>query len=393
MSTSLYNVGGVALARPFKMGRLGHVGTFQADLEAARRFYVGELGFRLTDELTGGPDSPLLGFFTTHGTDHHTMVCINAALALAGDAAAYQGGLTINQISFQVGTLQEVMQGHAYFQQLGLKVWRVGRDAPGSNWAVYTLDPDGHFVELFYGMEQIGWDRRAKPVPARTLLNEAPVLPQPSEAEELRQVERSGTSLAGGFRPEEPQPYRFDVGGVMLQHPFKVNAVGPVYLFAKDLDRSLAFYRDIMGLALTEAVTWQGHRLLFLRSSHLHHVIGLFPEAARAALGVPGHNTTLAIGVELRSYQQLRQARQQLIEHGVPQAPALPQAVRPGIDHAAFFSDPAGHTVMLYSGMESIGWDGQPRPAEQRPVVGDAWPETLPESQAQFTCLQPGPMG
>ena len=25
------------------------------------------------------------------------------------------------------------------------------------------LDPDGHRIEFYYGMEQIGWDRRSKP--------------------------------------------------------------------------------------------------------------------------------------------------------------------------------------------------------------------------------------
>ena len=393
MTTSLYNVGGVELPRPFKMGRLGHVGTFHQDMDAARQFYVGELGLRLTDDLVGGPDDPLLGFFTSHGSDHHALACINAILGLAGDPASYHAGITINQISFQVGTLAEVMQGHAYFQQLGLRVWRVGRDAPGSNWAVYTVDPDGHFVELYYGMEQIGWNRRSKPLAARTLLNEAAELPQPCEAKELLEVERSGASLEGGFRPDEPLPYAHDVGGVMLQHPFKVNAVGPVYLFVKDVERSLAFYRDVMGMTLTETVDWQGHRIAYLRTEHQHHVLGLFPESARGALGVKSNNTTLAIGIELRSYQQLRAARQQLIEHGVPQAGTLPQAVHPGIGHTAFFSDPAGHTVMLYSGMETIGWDGRPRPAAQRPVVGDDWPETLPLSHAQFSSLQPGPLG
>ena len=34
---------------------------------------------------------------------------------------------------------------------------------PGSNWHVYVRDPDGHTVELYYGMEQIGVSGRAKP--------------------------------------------------------------------------------------------------------------------------------------------------------------------------------------------------------------------------------------
>ena len=38
-----------------------------------------------------------------------------------------------------------------------------GRDMPGSNWHTYLLDPDGHSNELYYGIEQIGWDGYSKP--------------------------------------------------------------------------------------------------------------------------------------------------------------------------------------------------------------------------------------
>lgn len=40
-----YNVGGVALDRPFKIRRLGHFGFNASDFEASRRFYFDLLGF------------------------------------------------------------------------------------------------------------------------------------------------------------------------------------------------------------------------------------------------------------------------------------------------------------------------------------------------------------
>ncbi len=39
----------------------------------------------------------------------------------------------------------------------------LGATMPGSNWHTYIRDPDGHTVELYYGMEQIGWDGRSSP--------------------------------------------------------------------------------------------------------------------------------------------------------------------------------------------------------------------------------------
>jgi catechol 2,3-dioxygenase-like lactoylglutathione lyase family enzyme len=389
----MYIVGGVELPRPFVLRRLGHVGTFQSDLGAARRFYVDQLGFLPSDDLVLEPGEPSLGFFMTHGTDHHSFACLDEMMVKGRDPH-FDGGVSINQVSFQVGTLEEVKRGHDYFKECGCTVFRVGRDSPGSNWAVYVEDPDGHNVELFYGMEQIGWDRRSKPLPARIFEDDAPALPQRSERQELEDVEKQGASLTGGFRPEDPRPYAFDVGGVMLQRPYKVNRVGPVYLFVKDTERSVAFYRDVMGMSLTESVEWGGHTVHFLRCNTDHHAVGLFPEAARSALGRDGRNTTLAIGVELGSYQQLRAAREHLLSQGAAPAPALPSALHPGIERTALFMDPAGHAVMLFCGMEQVGWDGRPRPADRRKSVGDDWPDVLPSATDTYASpLSTGPLG
>jgi catechol 2,3-dioxygenase-like lactoylglutathione lyase family enzyme len=376
MKSDTYNVGGVELPRPFKMRRLGHWGTFQPDLAAARAFYVDQLGFRLTDELVFEPGDPPLGFFTTHCTDHHSMVCVDAVVVKGRDPL-YEAGVTINQLSFQVGSLEEVVRGHAYFEELGLQLWRVGRDSPGSNWAVYVQDPDGHNVELYYGMEQIGWDRRSKPLPARLATHEAPQLPQPSERQELEACEAAGGSLLDGFRPDEPLPYPFDVGGVTLQRPFRINAVGPVYLFVKDVARSQAFYENVMGLQFSEEVRWGEHRAVFLRCGTDHHVLALFPEAARASLGWPAATTTMCLGVQVCSYEQLREARIHLLDQGLQSGQALPPELHPGIDHAAFFIDPAGQTVMLYFSMEQIGWDGRTRAPAERRRITEEWPETI----------------
>ena len=64
-ATPKYNVGGVALDRPFKIRRLGHFGFNAADLEASRRFYFDLLGFFITEPAGAG-------FFGRHAGDHHS---------------------------------------------------------------------------------------------------------------------------------------------------------------------------------------------------------------------------------------------------------------------------------------------------------------------------------
>ena len=160
----MYDVGGVLLPRPFKPRRLGHFALWQSDLDMTRRLYVDVLGFRHTDTVVR--DGQPVAVFTSHGTDHHSLAAIHAATAEGVRKTHYENGVLVNQISFQVGSLEEVVHAHEYFAERQVYISRLGRDFPGSNWALYVLDPDGHRVEFYYGMEQIGWDRRSKPAAA-----------------------------------------------------------------------------------------------------------------------------------------------------------------------------------------------------------------------------------
>jgi hypothetical protein len=47
-----YEVGGVRMARPFKIRRFGHVGFNLDRLDEGVTFYTDELGFRVTDEVS-----------------------------------------------------------------------------------------------------------------------------------------------------------------------------------------------------------------------------------------------------------------------------------------------------------------------------------------------------
>ena len=167
-----YNVGGVLLPRPFKIRRLGHFGFKLSRLEEGLRFYTQLLGFRVTDELDlsrlpGVP--PALArlqdprvVFTSHGSDHHSLLLAPKSLgSMMGDDAGFPD-ITVNQITWQVGTLEEVVNAYQFLKERGIKIRRVGRDMPGRNWHVYFCDPDGHTIELYYGIEQVGWTRHSR---------------------------------------------------------------------------------------------------------------------------------------------------------------------------------------------------------------------------------------
>lgn len=400
-----YNVGGVFLARPFKIRRLGHFGFNLSHLDDGVRFYTQLVGFRLTDELDlsklpGLPPAfarlqdPRL-FFTSHGSDHHALLLAHQSLgAMFGDDAG-SPDVTINQITWQLGTLEEVVNAYQFFKDKGVEIRRVGRDMPGSNWHVYIRDPDGHTIELYYGIEQIGWTRHSKPMAMYyRRFEEAPSLPQMSEAMEIEDALQKGIAITSGYRPTEDLPNTHNVGGVLLPRPFKVTRIGPVGLFVQDVGRAEAFYTEMLGFAKTEEVHFKGRRCVFLRAGTEHHSVGLFPKELRQELGVSAHTTCMTFGVEVGSYEQLRNAVLFFQEKGAKLVERIPPELYPGIDYAAHVQDPDGHCIQLYYYMEQVGWDGKPRPQELRRQIQGDWPEVLePLSDTYVDQTFQGPLG
>ena len=180
----------------------------------------------------------------------------------------------------------------------------------------------------------------------------------------------------------------------MLPRPFKITRIGPVNLFVKNLEESVAYYTDFLGFRITEEATYQGHRVVFLRNGTEHHSLGLFPKALRESLGMSSHTTCHSFGVEVGSYEQLRNAVVFLKEKGVT-FKDIPDELHPGIDYAAYAVDPEGHCIQLYYYMEQIGWDGKPRPNElRRRATAEAWPESLePMSDTYVDQTFQGPLG
>ena len=74
----------------------------------------------------------------------------------------------------------------------------------------------------------------------------------------------------------------------------------------------------------------------------------------------------MTFGLQLANYEQLRNAVLFLRARGVPVNDAIPPELYPGMDYVAHVLDPDGHCLQLYYYMEQVGWDGKPRPREQR---------------------------
>ena len=400
-----YDVGGVELARPFKIRRLGHFGFNVNHMDASVHFYRNLLGFKMSDtnDFTANPERAKMladkgitdarGRFFHYGGDHHALVLFprKALEAMRGSAGS---DIDVNQITWQTGSLAEVVNSVQYFEEHEVHINRSGRDMPGSNWHTYVLDLDGHTNELYYGIEQIGWNGRSKPTEMYyRRFGEKATLPQPSEEDEVEEAVAKGIDIFSGFRDVEDLPRKYDVEGILLARPFKITKIGPVNIFADNVDAAVDFYVEELGFTLTEDVQHDGQRYAFLRAGTEHHSLGLWPKSARSGLGMYGGSSCASFGIEVGSYAQLRNAISFLEENGV-ELREVPADLHPGIDYSFHAIDHEGHAIQLYCYMEQVGWQGQPRPHRPRETTMGQWPEKLsPASDTYADQTFMGPLG
>ncbi|MGH8236874.1 MAG: VOC family protein, partial [Steroidobacteraceae bacterium] len=303
-----YSVGGVRMLRPFHIRRLGHFGLNVDHSAACLAFYRRHLGLRLADLIDYRQIFPHLpeitslgdprGYFLRHGTDHHSFVLFDRKVRTGLDREQrFRAGVTVNQITWQVGSLAEVVQAHAYLGSQGVRISRAGRDTPGSNWHTYFFDPDGHTVELFYGIEQIGWNGRSKPKAMYDRgFADVPPLPQIGERAEVAEAGARGVDLDAGATDSDAPAAGYEVDGVLLSRPFAVTGIGPARIFVTDLERSLDFYATVLGLTVTARARLLGEECAFLRANTEHHSLALYPLALRGALGLWDGSTLLSFG-------------------------------------------------------------------------------------------------
>jgi catechol 2,3-dioxygenase-like lactoylglutathione lyase family enzyme len=140
---------------PFRIAKLGHVVLNVADLERSVKFYTQVLGFSVSDVY---PPEIVPGgmVFLRCNADHHGVALVGS---LTGPAESFE----LNHLAFEVATLDEVIRARDHLRKHGVPIDFEGRRRAGCQIAVEFRDPDGHRLEIYWGVDQVGSDGAVRP--------------------------------------------------------------------------------------------------------------------------------------------------------------------------------------------------------------------------------------
>jgi catechol 2,3-dioxygenase len=140
---------------PFRIGKLGHIVLNARDLDRSVEFYTQILGFQVSDVY---PEDMVPGgmVFMRCNADHH-------GIALVGSMTDAAPNIELNHLAFEVGTLDEVIQAARFLRERKVPIDFEGRRRAGCQIAVEFRDPDGHRLEIYWGVDQVGSDGHVRP--------------------------------------------------------------------------------------------------------------------------------------------------------------------------------------------------------------------------------------
>ena len=130
--------------------------------------------------------------------------------------------------------------------------------------------------------------------------------------------------------------------------------IGHVHLKVADLERALAFYRDVLGFELTQRL---GSQAAFLSAGGYHHHIGLNTWESAGGRPPPPRTTGLYhIAILYPTRAELADALRRVSAAGIP----LEGAADHGVSEALYLRDPDGNGVELYRDRPMEEWPRSP---------------------------------
>ena len=126
--------------------------------------------------------------------------------------------------------------------------------------------------------------------------------------------------------------------------------IGHVHLKVSDLERSIAFFRDLLGFELRMSY---GHEAAFLSAGGYHHHIGLNTwESKDGDPPAPGSTGLYHLALVYPTRRDLAVAVKRLVDENWP----ISGASGHGVSEAVYLNDPDGNGIELYRDRPESDW-------------------------------------
>jgi len=126
--------------------------------------------------------------------------------------------------------------------------------------------------------------------------------------------------------------------------------IGHVHLKVSDLERSVGFYREVLGF---EVMRRYGDEAAFLSAGGYHHHIGLNTWESRGGQPpAPGTTGLFHVAIRYPSRKALAVAVEQVVDAGIP----LTGASDHGTSEAIYLRDPDQNGIELYRDRPRAEW-------------------------------------
>ena len=142
---------------------------------------------------------------------------------------------------------------------------------------------------------------------------------------------------------------------------FRIRKLGHTVIQVADLERSTAFYTQILGFKVSDvyAEEMMPGGMVFLRCNTDHHCLALVGAASAPSANHELHH----FAFEVATLSEVLRARDRLRAHNVKID--FEGRRRAGCQIAVEFRDPDNHSVEIYWGVDQVGSDGRVRPASE----------------------------